>query len=80
MDNIANIFNGDTVDYAIRFPGELRSRNADQLRLAGFIFNWRTDFTLTNEFSMGPRNKDDNDGGPPPGYIFVSLTSAVQIN
>lgn len=63
----------DVVNYAIRFPAELRSNDTDALNFAGFFFNWATNFRLSSEFSIGPRNKDDNDGGNPPGYIPVRL-------
>lgn len=62
----------DVINYALRFPAELRSDNPDELRLAGFFFNWATEFKLTDEFAMGPRNRLDDDGGTPPGYINVS--------
>lgn len=59
------------INYAIRFPGELRSRSEKERKLSGFIFNWATNFKLSNEFAAGPRNSEENDGGSPPGYINV---------
>jgi hypothetical protein len=48
-------------------------RTQDKLlqQLAGLFFNWATRLKISDGFSVGPRNKDDNDGGSPPGYIPV---------
>lgn len=69
------------MNYAIRFPGEMRSNNSGLLKLAGFFFNWATGTKLSNEFSIGPRNREDDDGGDPPGYInqgFIALQNAIE--
>lgn len=39
--------------------------------LGGYIDNWATTYKLSNDFVIGPRNKHDDDGGEPPGYISV---------
>lgn len=41
------------------------------MTVAGFSNNWATNLKLGSEFVVGPRNKEDNDGGEPPGYISV---------
>lgn len=64
----------NTIDYAIRFPAELRTNDTTLQRFAGFFYNWATNRKLSDEFSSGPRNKDDDDGGSPPGYIYVRIT------
>lgn len=67
--------------YALRFPAELRGLSEQQAAFAGFSFNWATNFKLSNEFSTGPRNKYDNDGGMPPGYIFqgfIAIQNAIE--
>jgi ATP-binding cassette subfamily A (ABC1) protein 3 len=61
------------VNYAIRFPAELRTNNSQEERFGGFFFNWRTNFKLADEFASGPRNKENDDGGNPPGYINVNM-------
>lgn len=38
----------------------------------GFFSNWATNLKLGSSFVIGPRNKEDNDGGEPPGYIPVN--------
>jgi len=70
-----NAFNTQSIDalplvvnYAIRFPAELRQNTTVA---NGFFNNWATNLKLGSDFTIGPRNKDDNDGGEPPGYIHV---------
>jgi hypothetical protein len=46
-------------------------------QFGGFFFNWGTNRKLSDEFSQGPRNKEDDDGGNPPGYIPVILSTRV---
>ena len=67
--------------YALRFPAELRGLSKQEAQFAGFSFNWATNFKLSNEFSTGPRNRNDNDGGMPPGYIyqgFIAIQNAIE--
>lgn len=69
------------LNYAIRFPAEMRSDSSEAQQLAGFSYNWGTDFKLNEAFLIGPRNRRDNDGGIPPGYIdqgFISLQNAIE--
>lgn len=63
----------DVVTYAIRFPAELRTNNSELQKFTGFFYNWSTNRKLTDEFSSGPRNKEDEDGGSPPGYVNVNM-------
>lgn len=68
------------MNYALRLPAELRGLDSMSERFAGFIFNWATNFRLSNEFAMGPRNRLENDGGLPPGYVrqgFIALQNAI---
>lgn len=57
------------INYALRFPAELRPNGS-----IGSSESWATNFKLGNSFDIGPRNKEDNDGGEPPGYIKVKQT------
>lgn len=59
------------INYALRFPAEMRTR--DEGTTGAFTNNWVTSYKLGSDFSIGPRNKNDSDGGTPPGYIPVSL-------
>lgn len=63
------------INYALRFPAELR-RNVTAAN--GFFQNWQTDFKLGDSFAIGPRHKEDNDGGEPPGYIPVT-TNRIEL-
>lgn len=45
------------INYAIRFPAELRSFDSGH--------NWGTNYKLGDEVSTGPRNMEKNDGGLP---------------
>lgn len=71
----------DNLTYALRFPAELRGLSKQEAAFAGFSFNWATNFKLSNEFSTGPRNRKDNDGGMPPGYLnqgFIAVQNAIE--
>lgn len=71
----------DNLTYALRFPAELRGLSKQEAAFAGFSFNWATNFKLSNEFLTGPRNRNDNDGGMPPGYIFqgfIAVQNAIE--
>jgi hypothetical protein len=59
------------INYALRFPAELRTNDEYLSKLGGLFFNWMTNFKLSDGFTVGVRNKDDNDGGNPTGYVSV---------
>jgi hypothetical protein len=61
----------DVINYALRFPAELRTNDEYLQKLGGFFFNWATNWKISDGFSIGVRNKDDNDGGNPTGYTTV---------
>ncbi|KAJ6635436.1 Phospholipid-transporting ATPase ABCA3 [Pseudolycoriella hygida] len=68
----------NVINYAIRFPAELR-RN--QVVANAFFENWATDYKLGSDFSIGPRNRYEDDGGEPPGYIpqgFIALQNLLE--
>ena len=60
------------INYALRFPSELRTNDSFLESLGGFSENWATNFRLSSGFTIGPRNRFAQDGGRPPGYILVS--------
>lgn len=63
--------------YSIRFPAELRTASATANALYA---NWRTDLLFPLFQEGGPRSKDSDDGGIPPGYYregFVHIQHAV---
>jgi ATP-binding cassette, subfamily A (ABC1), member 3 len=63
----------DKLEYAIRFPGELRNNFNNPNPV---IFTWRTDFRFPFFQIGGARNFDYADGGAPPGYYaerFIHL-------
>jgi len=62
----------DNINYAIRFPGELRTSNELLERMGGFTNNWATNIRFGLDFLPGPRNPASADGGEPPGYLRVS--------
>lgn len=64
IDTLPNIIN-----YALRFPAELRKNETVD---NGFFDNWATNLKIGGNFGDGPRKKEDNDGGEPPGYIPVT--------
>lgn len=59
------------IEYAIRFPAELRRNDSLPNNLGGFSSNWATNIRFGIDFIPGPRNGVPNDGGEPPGYIRV---------
>lgn len=59
------------INYALRFPSELRTNNSILARLAPFTEHWSTNFRISSGPTVGPRNRFSADGGTPPGYIFV---------
>lgn len=65
------------LDYSIRFPAELRTARAT----ANVLYaNWRTDLLFPLFQEGGPRNKDFDDGGIPPGYYregFVQIQNSI---
>lgn len=66
------------INYALRFPAELRQNTTSA---NAFFTNWATNRKLGNDFAIGPRNKEDNDGGEPPGYIpqgFIALQNLIE--
>lgn len=61
--------------YSIRFPSELRTGRFNPL-----IFNWRTDLLFPRFQVPGPRNREGDDGGIPPGYRqegFLAIQNAI---
>lgn len=54
------------IDYALRFPAELREG------VGAFRENWKTNFRFSEKFVPGPREQYTDDGGVPPGYIQVT--------
>ncbi|GAB0097260.1 ATP-binding cassette sub-family A member 3 [Sergentomyia squamirostris] len=69
----------DHMDYTVRFPAELRSRrNPDDIMGA----NWQTGRLFPEFQSIGPRNRNQSDGGSPPGYYregFAALQHAISM-
>lgn len=63
--------------YTIRFPAELRTARAT----ANVLYaNWRTDLLFPLFQEGGPRSKEYDDGGIPPGYYregFVQIQNAI---
>lgn len=62
----------NNLNYAMRFPAELRRNDSLPNNLGGFSSNWGTNIRFGIDFIPGPRNGAANDGGEPPGYIRVS--------
>lgn len=60
------------IQYAVRFPAELRRSDNLPNDLGGFSENWSTNIRFGLDFLPGPRNSRADDGGQPPGYIRVS--------
>lgn len=61
------------INYAIRFPAELRRNDSIPNDAGAFSSNWGTNIRFGIEFIPGPRNGASNDGGQPPGYIRVGF-------
>lgn len=83
LGNSVDLVLPDDLNYAIRFPSELRTENEALRRFTGFFFNWATNFKVTNDFTIGPRNRNETDGGSPPGYInqgFIALQNSIERN
>lgn len=74
-DNYRNITTlPDTLKYAIRLPGELRTQ------FGPMWANWRTDFLFPFIHAGGARNQKYDDGGVPPGYYresFLTLQNTI---
>jgi hypothetical protein len=67
------------LQFAIRFPGELRNNGFNSNPL---LYSWRTDYLFPYYAGTGPRNYDINDGGVPAGYYpegFIHLQQAMFI-
>lgn len=63
------------LDYALRFPGGLRTGRVNQA-----IFNWYTRSMFPILQSPGPRNREADDGGLPPGYLqegFLAIQNSL---
>lgn len=63
------------MSYSLRFPGELRT-----IRHNPLLFNWQTDRSTPRYEEPGPRTRNDNDGGIPPGYLregFLPIQNAI---
>jgi hypothetical protein len=60
------------INYAVRFPAELRRNDSLPNDLGGFSQNWGTNIRFGLEFLPGPREGRADDGGQPPGYIRVN--------
>ncbi|XP_030373286.1 ATP-binding cassette sub-family A member 3-like [Scaptodrosophila lebanonensis] len=61
--------------YSLRFPSELRTNNQ--------LLTWMTDQVFPQIDSVGPRNRDNNTGGSPVGYImegFLPIQNAVTMS
>lgn len=59
------------INYAVRFPAELRRNDNLPNDFGGFSENWATNIRFGLDFLPGPRNSRADDGGQPPGYIRV---------
>ncbi|XP_059614826.1 phospholipid-transporting ATPase ABCA3 isoform X2 [Phlebotomus argentipes] len=69
----------DHMNYAVRFPAELRSRQNEEDILGA---NWQTGRLFPEFQSIGPRNRNHSDGGIPPGYYregFAAIQHAVSV-
>ncbi|XP_020809672.1 ATP-binding cassette sub-family A member 1-like [Drosophila serrata] len=63
--------------YSLRFPGELR------IRRSSIIDTWRTNHLFEKINQVGPRNRGDDDGGAPVGYIqegFLPVQHALAMS
>lgn len=70
------------LNYKMRFPGELRAVPTFQSGSNVLYNNWRTQFLYPPFAEGGPRNRDRDTGGRPPGYYdekFSSVQSAVSL-
>ena len=69
----------NVINYALRFPSEMRNNVSNTQ--GGFTNNWLTNYKLGSDFSIGPRNKEDSDGGAAPGYIrqgFIAIQNLLE--
>lgn len=67
------------INYAVRFPAELRRNDSLPNDLGGFSENWQTSVKFGLDFLPGPRNSRADDGGQPPGYIRQGFTMIQNI-
>lgn len=64
------------LQYALRFPGELRTHHS----INPLLYNWQTDKSITPYQEPGPRTRYQADGGIPPGYRregFLAVQHAI---
>lgn len=74
-DSYKNLTNlPDNLEYSLRFPS--KQRHSTSSSSPGWVLN-----KLFSDFSLsGPRNRNDDDGGYPPGYYsegFIQVQSAL---
>ncbi|XP_017071938.1 phospholipid-transporting ATPase ABCA3 [Drosophila eugracilis] len=65
------------LNYTLRFPSELRTMTGP------IIETWRTSSLFLSYDTSGPRNREENDGGVPVGYIregFVPIQHALTMS